>query len=201
MSARWSLVGVALLWLGTAGVASAQPLAAPAGDPVAGGRLFQTRGCVECHGADLARVQQDRSLYALAAAMWNHFPAMAGRIRASTTSAPYFTSGEMRDLMAFLHATDQGPSSPAGDAERGRQLVAAKGCLECHSLSGPAGKHAGSLDNLKGLDSPWSVVAQMWNHSFLMALKTEGQGAGWQQLSTDEMADLVAFLRALMRAP
>jgi hypothetical protein len=140
--------------------------------------------------------------------MWNHFPQMADRIRASNVNTPYFTSSEMSDLVAFLYSGD--PYAPVpddsrllgqvGDPKRGQQLVTDKGCLVCHSISPPGGKRAGSLDDLKGLESPWSVVAQMWNHSFLMQLEAQGQRSTWTQLSVGEMADLVAFLQALMRA-
>jgi mono/diheme cytochrome c family protein len=208
MKGRWWVIGAALVLLSAPGLVTAQsPLSAPAGDPEAGARLFRTRGCVECHAADLARFQrQPRPLFELAAAMWNHFPRMAEQIRASTLKRPYLASTEMRDLATFLYPTD--PADPArtrllgepGDPERGRRLVADKGCLVCHSITAPGGPRAGSLDDLKGWDSAWSVVAQMWNHAFLMQLETEGQRAGWQQLSAGEMADLVAFLQALMRA-
>jgi hypothetical protein len=87
----------------------------------------------------------------------------------------------------------------AGDATRGRALVAEKGCLRCHALSGPGGPHAGSLDHLKGFDTPQSIVAQMWNHAFLMELTTQAQGTGWAPLGPGEMADVVAFLGTLMR--
>lgn len=209
MTARWRLVGAALMVLCASGGTSAQPADSPTEDPVAGAQLFRTKGCVECHGGDMARLQQHRSLYALAAAMWNHFPLMADRIRASKAmTRPYLTSREMSDLVAFLNSTSpEGPArtdrqvpSETGDPRRGKRLVSDKGCLRCHSLSGPGGKRAGSLDNLKGWDSPSSIVAQMWNHSFLMQFDVEDQRAGWAHLSADEMADLVAFLQALMRA-
>jgi mono/diheme cytochrome c family protein len=210
VNARWKVIGVALMFLCTAGTASAQSADSPTGDPAAGAQLFRTRGCAECHGSDMARLQQHRSLYALAAAMWNHFPLMADRIRASQSMThPYLTSGEMRDLVAFLSsANPEGPTrtqpdgtGPTGDAKRGEQLVSDKGCLRCHSLAGPGGgTPGGSLDRLKGWDSPWSVVAQMWNHSFRMEFEVEDRRAGWAPLNPDEMADLVAFLQALMLA-
>jgi mono/diheme cytochrome c family protein len=178
----------------------------PTQDPVVGAQLFRARGCSDCHGSDLGRLQQVRSLYGLAAAMWNHLPKMASRIRGSDKPRPYFTAGEMSDLVAFLYASDAGgPSGSAGlagdpgDPKRGEQLVTSKGCTGCHSITGPGGKRAGSLNQLKGYESPWSVVAQMWNHSFLMVLEAERPPVAWVRLSPDEMADLVAFLQTLMR--
>lgn len=198
-----TFVGVGVLLLCAPGIATAQAPSSATMDPVAGERLFSTRRCIECHAADVARFQrQARPLYSLAAAMWNHFPQMADRMRASTVAnTPYFTSGEMSDLAAFLYAGDPvSAQGYVGDPTRGQQLVTDKGCLVCHSMSGAGGARAGRLDGLKGLDSPWSVVAQMWNHAFLMQLETQAQRGSWTRLSAGEMADLVAFLQALMRA-
>jgi mono/diheme cytochrome c family protein len=173
------------------------------GDPLAGARLFETKGCVQCHavggkggtdGPDLSRLRGARSLYELTAAMWNHIPLMAPRIRASSAPRPYLTSREMADVVAFLR--DAGSPEAAGDAERGRQVVAAKGCLACHPLAPEPGRAARSLGRLRGLDSPWTVMAAMWNHAFLMDLVAADRTLPWPRLSAEEMADLVAFLRA-----
>lgn len=53
----------------------------------------------------------------------------------------------------------------------------------------------GSLSRLKGLDSPWTIIANMWNHGFLMAATIEGSSKAWPRLTCRETADLVAFLR------
>jgi mono/diheme cytochrome c family protein len=132
---------------------------------------------------------------------------MAKLMWRSLADRPYFTPNEMSDLIAFLYTlrsfdapehVGRGQRLPGGpgDSQRGQQLVAAKGCLGCHSLTGPGGKVARSLDRLKGFDSPWTIIATMWNHSFLMELKTAERKSAWPTLSSDEMADLVAFLRA-----
>jgi len=203
------VVAVALSW--TPGVASADELFTPTEDPVAGARLFQTKGCVRCHaidgvggidGPDLGRVPRPGSLYDLAAAMWNHLPQMAARrgsLPPSVTEKPYMTPNEMSDLIAFLYRprafAERLPGEP-GDPRNGEYLVADKGCLGCHSLEAPPhGKVGGSLSGLKGLDSPWTIIAKMWNHGFLMVATIEGSNV-WPRVTSREMADLVAFLRA-----
>lgn len=210
------LVVVAGLCAGTLGVAFAQILFSPTRDPIAGARLFATKGCEGCHvmngvggknGPDLGRVARPRSFYDLAAAMWNHLPHMSGRIWASGADRPYLTPNEMSDLIAFLYTPDafgrpgavEGGErffAESGDPQRGGQLVTSKGCLACHALPGEeaSGKIGRGFDRLQGSESPWIVLAAMWNHSFLMALKTESQSRAWPQLTPEETADLLAFL-------
>jgi mono/diheme cytochrome c family protein len=198
---------VAATFCGSLVAAAAQELFTPTQDPVAGARLFESKGCVQCHaingaggkdGPDLGRLERTRSFYELTAAMWNHLPRMAERIRASAAARPYLTPNEMSDLMAFLgpRALDDAAPQGAGGPARGRRLLADKRCLDCHSLSPPRGKAARSLDALKGVDSPWTVMATMWNHAFLMTVTTDDRKVAWPRLSPDEMADLVAFMRA-----
>ena len=198
---------VTLSWM--PGVVSADELFTPTEDRVSGARLFQTKGCVHCHainGAggtedpDLGAATRAASFYELAAAMWNHLPQMATRLWSSPSSAnekPYMTPGEMSDLVAFLYKPgalgEKLPGEP-GDPRRGERLVADKGCLGCHSLeTPPRGKVGGSL---KGLDSPWTIIAKMWNHGFLMVATIEASGKAWPRLTSRETADLVSFLRA-----
>lgn len=198
-----------LVLLCAPGMASGQSSGTPAGNSAAGLRLFQTKGCVRCHaingaggrtGPDLGLLPRPRSLYDLAAAMWNHVPQMADQIWASKSDRPYLTSGEMRDLAAFLYAPDalEDPASP-GDAARGRRLLTDRGCLTCHSIEPPRGPHAGSLTKLKGLASPWAVIAIMWNHAFLMETESRHQKTDLPRLTSDEMRDIAEILQALMR--
>jgi len=191
---RTIVAGLALL-CAPSGVA-AQPASTPVADPEAGARLFQARSCVECHATDVARFRRERpTLYTLTAAMWSHVPRMAERIRAGRVRTPYFTSKELLDLAAFLSDGGTALIGEPGDPRRGERLVTDKGCLVCHSTAPASGKRARNLDGLKGLESPPSVLAQMWNHAFLMELESDR----WAALDPAEMADLVAFLQQLMR--
>src|SRR4051794_8200971 len=96
------------LLLVTAGArAVAQPLFTPAQDPAAGARLFNDKGCVQCHaingrgasvGPDLARATHPRTFFDLAAGLWNHAPAMASRMREAGIARPALTPQESADL-------------------------------------------------------------------------------------------------------
>lgn len=197
---RTRLVSVIAITLASAlGTAWADEPYTPSLDPVAGARLFESKRCVQCHAIEeLQRVGPPRSFCDLAAAMWNHLPQMAAGLRASRADTPYLTPGEMSDLAAYLYTprvVDEAFLRSPGEAGRGEQLLTAKGCLGCHSLVSPRGKKAGSLDSLKGWDSPWTIIATMWNHAFLMEITTQLEHGTWPRFTSGEMADLVAFLR------
>jgi hypothetical protein len=118
----------------------------------------------------------------------------------------YLTPNELSDLTAFLGVRrpfdrsfrgEGETAETSGDPQRGRELVVDKGCLGCHALAGAGGPGAGSFDRVRRLaDSPWNVLAAMWNHALLMHAEGVIQQRPWPRLSGAELADLVAFLRA-----
>src|ERR1051326_7230831 len=91
---------LAVLAAGAEG-ARAQPVLTASQDPAVGARLFHDKGCVRCHavngrggtvGPDLARARRSRTLYDLAAGLWNHAPKMAARMRERDIPRPPLTS-------------------------------------------------------------------------------------------------------------
>jgi mono/diheme cytochrome c family protein len=166
--------------------------------------LFKDKRCVECHsaagqggkvGPDLAERSLHRSMTQFAAAMWNKAPAMTAAMKARGIGVPRLEAAEMADIVAYLYSVRY--FAAPGDARTGRELAAAKGCLECHSLGG--GEKAGpDLMQVKGLDSAATVIAAMWNHSFITG-RRKAEKAPWPQFTSEEMASLVAYLQRLAR--
>jgi len=83
------IVALAIL-CGAFGQTMAQEPSSLAQNPLAGSRIFGTKGCVKCHavngvggtlGPDLGRDALSRSVVDFAAAMWNHLPQMAEHLR------------------------------------------------------------------------------------------------------------------------
>ena len=72
-----------------------------------------------------------------------------------------------------------------------------KGCFGCHALYGERGKTASDLARAKGLESPAAVLAALWNHAFIGEQTSARDRAAWPELSSDEMAGLVAYLQSL----
>ncbi len=165
-----------------------------------GRRLFSTKRCIECHGApgqggrvgpDLAERSRGRSLTQFAAAMWNKQPAMTAAMAARGMTVPQLTAEEMADVVAYLYSVRY--FAGGGDAARGRTVLARSGCLACHAVGGRGGRIAADLARLEGLDSPQSVFAALWNHAVVVRDRGERRAASRPKLTTDEMADVVAF--------
>jgi cytochrome c2 len=79
------------------------------GDVQVGERLYVQKGCGACHGRDRASVapalsnsEAARSPLGLAAAMWEHAPAMFDLVEEEHREWPRFEGDEMRDLSAYL---------------------------------------------------------------------------------------------------
>src|SRR3972149_2506051 len=103
------------LLVALAGPALAQPLFSATQDPLAGSRVFGARGRGKCRavsgvggkvGPDLGRVQRPNSFFDLAAALWNHAPRMADRMRQQGVARPRLHAREMGRLVAVLFTRD-----------------------------------------------------------------------------------------------
>lgn len=172
------------------------------GDPRSGEALIDERGCAGCHGSpgrgggrapDLAGLARGTSLVGFVAAMWNKAPAMISALRAGGEEFPQLSPQEVADLVAFLYAVNY--FSDSGSVERGRALLAEKGCTRCHAVDGRGGDPDRDLASVRGMQYPASVAAALWNHLFLLS-GVEEDDPSWPTLTGDEMGDLMAFFQA-----
>jgi cytochrome c551/c552 len=179
----------------------AGPLYVLPGNAEEGRVLFTEKGCITCHSVqgvggriapDLAERGQQWGLTEFAAAMWNKGPTMAETARARDVDIPQLGAGEMADLVAYLYSVQY--FAEPGDAESGRTLLGAKGCLACHSLEGQGGGTAADLSQRIGMASPSEVVSSLWNHSGLMEA-ADSLSVKWPKFSAAEMADIAAFMQ------
>jgi cytochrome c2 len=197
-----------IAYLRSASPAPAQePLHVLPGRADEGRRLFVEKRCVQCHsaggpggrvGPDLGQRGLHRSLTQFATAMWNKAPAMMAAMKAQGIALPQLRAEEMADLVAYLYAVRY--FAEPGDPRKGRELLATRGCLTCHSLEGKGGAAAPDLARARGLDSPAGVVAALWSHSVAGAERPPGSRPTWPELRPGEMADLMAFLQTMSRA-
>jgi cytochrome c2 len=165
--------------------------------------LFEKKRCINCHrlqssggnvGPDLGKRGLYGDVVEFAAALWNKTPAMLRAMKLRNIAVPALKPEEMADIVAYLRSLQY--FGEPGNAARGRRLLAEKNCLECHSLGGEGAKTAPELAGLRGLDSPASVIAALWNHGNMMTEKFPPRNFSWPQLQSDEMAHLMAFFRS-----
>jgi cytochrome c551/c552 len=130
--------------------------------------------------------------------MWNHAPAMAKKLHAKHMSRPEFTGDEMLDLFGFLYYLRF--VGPAGSADRGRALLASKGCLRCHRIGGDGGTLAPEFEKVQQYDSPLYLVQAMWNHSALMHEEIKKSDVHYPRLTGRDISDISACVRKVAAA-
>jgi mono/diheme cytochrome c family protein len=202
------LVTVFALLLCLAPAASGQPVGSGGQDPLAGSRVFGEKGCSRCHaingagatvGPDLARIGQPRSFFDLAAAMWNHLPRMADRMRQLKISRPLLEAQEAGNLVAFLYTVNY--FDPPGDARAGSRLFTQKRCIVCHQIRGVGGVIGPALDAVAQSASPLGMAAAMWNHGPAMSDAMRARRIERPTFADVELRDLLAYLRSAATAP
>jgi len=179
-----------------------RPLYLLPGRPDQGQRLFIQKGCIECHsvkgrggrvGGELAQRAVRLNMVQFAVNMWNKAPAMTKEMATKKIPLPQLSAGEMADIIGYLYSVQY--FAKPGDARRGQELLASKGCLSCHSVGGKGGHVGPDFERVKELDQPATVVAAMWNHASGMAEKMRGKSLTWPAFTEQEMGDVVAYLQ------
>jgi mono/diheme cytochrome c family protein len=182
-------------------VARAQDNTVPAQNALAGSRVFGDKGCNRCHAIrglggteapDLAATPRLRTFYDLAAAMWNHLPAMVEGMDQLGLEHPTLSEQESANLIAFLHSLNF--FDPVGDHDHGKELFATKHCVACHQAGGVGGVVGPNLGTLSRSVAPIQVAAAMWNHGPRMSAMMAERDITRPRFSAAELNDLIAFL-------
>ena len=199
---RFGIVLLAWLLLIPA-FAPAQAIFIGSQDPFGGAGVFNAKGCVKCHaisgvggkiGPDLARTQRPRSFYDLAAALWNHAPKMAARMRQLGITRPQLDAREAGDLAGYLFTLNY--FERQGNAAVGRRLFAEKRCIVCHSVGSTGGTIGPRLDGVKPVASPIFLAAAMWNHGLQMAELMERENITRPSFKGSELVDLITYINS-----
>jgi mono/diheme cytochrome c family protein len=215
----WNHASVMARWMRQLGIARPQLDAREMGDLVAflytldyfdppghvdvGRRLFSEKRCIMCHqvggtggviGPSLDAGRHYESPIALAAAMWNHGPQMAERMKARGVERPTFKDGELRDLIAYVTSSSTSVNDTPvvvlpGRAAEGRRLFVEKGCASCHD-----GRFAPDLSERAANKSLSEFATAMWNKAPTMTDAMRRRGIAIPQLTAPELADIVAYL-------
>ena len=195
----------AIIVLFLAAPSHAQQFSGSSQDPLAGSRVFGSKGCSQCHAingvggklaTDLGRIAKPRTFYDLASAMWNHLPEMAAQLRKLNKPPPQLSPRETGDLIAFLTTVDY--FDPVGDAKAGKKIFADKHCVVCHQIERVGGVFGPSLDSVVQF-GPIFFAATMWNHGPAMAEAMQARGVKRPQFSGSELRDLIAYVKSVSR--
>lgn len=174
-------------------------------DSTRGAQLFESLHCVQCHsvngqggksGPDLGRLL-DRGFTpaSLAATMWNHAPTMWSAMRSQNIQAGDLNPQAAADLFAFFYSS--GFFGKPGDAARGKQAFDSKHCADCHGLTQSKLAGAKPVSEWQTLDHPVDLVTTMWNHAATMQQQFAAKGIAWPQLTAQNLADMLVYLRNL----
>lgn len=155
--------------------------------PEGGEVLFHSKGCDKCHTNAKAfeNLIGDSTLTDVAAAMWNHAPLMMK----DPASAPGpINVTEMQQIISYVWARQF--FSTRGDAARGRKVFESQKCATCHNPSGGAPE----IDRSTGPYSAVRMVSVLWKHGPAMAQRMQQKKITWPQLSSSDMANVIAYL-------
>lgn len=180
----------------------------PAGDVSRGRQLFAEKDCIACHqaggvggvvGPDLSSRGQSVAPIQMAAALWNHGPAMSEVMQARGITRPRFTGRELTDLIAYLESESQQlVAAPLyvvpGLIGDGRRVFTEKGCIGCHAVRGRGGELGPDLAQRGVYRSLLAFAAAMWNKAPEMIEAMNKREISIPQLRSEEMADLVGYL-------
>jgi cytochrome c2 len=180
------------------------------GDANTGERVFNQKGCVQCHSVrstggktapELAGIAKAGGSVAWTRAMWNHAQSMVDPVTHALGKWPQFTGAEMNDLIAYVSPGSPASTGPGlqlrGSAPRGWQVFQKK-CIECHTVRGQGGTLGPELGPENDLPlSPAQFASVLWNHEPAMLLLFHDKGISPPLLQGDEIVDLQTFLASL----
>ncbi len=181
----------------TARASRAIPCAAPVS--------LKTSAGIQCHsvngkggkmGMDLsARVDRGFTPALLSSAMWNHAPVMWAAMEGAGIERPKLSPSDAADLFAYLYSTRF--FDKPGDAARGKQAFTDRHCAECHGISESRAEGAPPVVKWESLGQPMVLVQQMWDHSSSMREAFARKKIPWQELTAQDLSDILAYLQNL----
>jgi cytochrome c551/c552 len=188
--------------------AMAMQAAGPVGDGAKGREFLATQKCLTCHrvggeggtgGPSRSRLGgRDFTPARMAAAMWNHAPAMWSAMESAGVAPPKITTEGSADLFAYFFMSRF--FEARADVQRGRRLFESKGCAGCHTLKASAGSAGAPVAAWSALNDPIELSRQMWNHAGRMNAAAKAKGVKPPRLTAAEMNDIAAYASGIAKA-
>ncbi len=172
-------------------------------NPLSGLRLFESKGCVECHsvgtaashlGPSLSEEVFDGTFLDLGAALWDHVPGMSVTFEVTGREWPMLTEEETTQLLSFLYFIDY-LGQPGDPLEGERLFKGAGGCSSCHVIGGGENSAGPDLGALSVFASPLYVAQEIWNHGPVMLETMRQVGVTPPTFGSQDLADISAFIR------
>ena len=175
------------------------------GEPDRGERILRDKGCAECHsintpegtvGPDLAEWGSYANPISWAQMMWEHAPMMEEAMQRSGMNWPKLEGDDLDHIVAYIRSAGISGEKTylrPGSVDAGRRLFLQKKCDSCHPGTGP---------DLAEADLPTSagaLASGMWNHSPAMTRVMREQDVARQEITPQELADILAYVLALGR--
>lgn len=164
--------------------------------PVEGDAVFRTKGCVQCHQANLLSTRSGdqqssaQPLPALVTAMWNHAPRMWETMARQNIKYPELSYEEAGQLVAYLYLSRS--LDDAGDRERGAKVFEVRQCNRCH-LAVPGA--APSVTQLATSNDLVVWTQRLWNHASVMQARMKEMGITWPRFEANDLRDLFAYIQ------
>ncbi|MCA9267610.1 MAG: c-type cytochrome, partial [Planctomycetales bacterium] len=146
---------------------------ADAGDVKAGLKLFEERGCIACHRFSPPEAEDEFDRLSLHFAAAKYQPTALARYIADSR-AHYawsrmpkfvFSPEEAAALAAYVASESHGELPQAadalqGDAQRGKKLLATRGCANCHVIERGAPTSPATAKNIAAVDAQKGCLAE-----------------------------------------
>jgi len=178
-------------------------------DSARGANLFTTLPCQKCHSIngkggtrapDLGRmIDRNFSPATLAATMWNHAPNMWASMRESDIKPGDLTEQGAADLFGYFYASRF--FEKPGDAGRGKRFFYQRGCSGCHGLLKALKPSVKPVSEWEVLADSVALAEAMWNHRSSMLVETGASRMRWPEVSAQDLADALVYLRNLPTPP
>jgi cytochrome c551/c552 len=176
----------------------------PATNPDQGWKVFQQKGCINCHslkensggrGPALGVGSKVPASFAqFGALMLNHFPEMQEVMHKTGEPLPTFEEREMSDLVGFIYSLHY--SEPSGSAPVGESVFSWRGCGGCHGERAQGTYQAPQLRGRGQVYTTTRLATDLWEHGAKMYQRNRRVNREWPVLQESDIGDLVTFLNS-----
>jgi mono/diheme cytochrome c family protein len=181
----------------------------PAPDLDRGWRLFQEKGCLDCHSLrspQTAREIAEQKARPILGAdgnlpptfsefgerLLNHFPVMNQALGTEHKSAPVFHDGELADITGFLYSLRY--LEPAGSPNVGASIFVWRQCADCHGKDGEGTARGPALRGRGQTYTSIRLATDLWRHGESMFDASRKRNQAWPTLQESDVGDLLSFL-------